>query len=242
MIPNPESLCIDPRVDPLLGELTQSVSMRRAGPDSPARLELEAFVRTVFFQACGARVSRFLSELLGFEREGRLTAVVGIARAAEGPLFVEQYLDETAEESIARQIGGAVQRADVVEVGNLALGMPGQARWIIAATTAFLAASGYRWVIFTAAAPLSNAFRRLGLRPIPLVAADPRRLPDGGASWGSYYDAAPTVYAGDVTAGLDKLRQARCWQKGHPRDLLGQARSLGLAPWGVSRTAGRAGA
>ena len=153
--------------------------------------------------------------------------MVGCRGAADEALFAEQYLDEAAEEAVGRQLGLEVSREYLVEVGNLSLAYPGQARAVIAATTAFLAAAGYRWVIFTAARPLFNAFRRLGLRPIPLACADPERLSGGSDSWGCYYDGKPHVYAGDIQAGLAKLTGAAGSSRTHLRDLLAQSRAAG---------------
>ncbi len=224
---DPEHPCVDARVDPLLSELREAVKLHRAAPGDPRRAELEAFVAAVFRSSCGARIQSFLPELLAFEAGAALCAVVGCRGAAGQHLFAEHYLDRPAERVIGAVLGREVRRAELVEVGNLALAYPGQARWVIAATTAFLAAAGYRWVIFTAAGPLFNAFGRLGLRPVPLAAADPKRLADGGAAWGRYYDAQPRVYAGDVRAGLAKLRAAVWSRRGHSQALLGQARALG---------------
>jgi len=236
-----DSLCVDPRVDPLLGELHAPVAMHLAGRYCRRRGELEAFIARVFAKTCGARVTRFFPDLLAFSCEGDVNAVVGIRGASSSQLFLEQYLDVPAERAISERAARPVNRTGVVEVGNLALQSPGQARWIIAATTAFLAAARFRWVIFTAAAPLVNAFRRLGLRPIRVARADAARLPDRGASWGRYYDAVPLVYAGDVQAGARKLRQARCWQHDRLRELLVRAQVLGAGIPLTSRAAGRAG-
>jgi hypothetical protein len=61
---------------------------------------------------------------------------------------------------------------------------------------------GYRWVAFTATRALRNSFHRLGLKPVPIAAADPARLADGDAHWGSYYDQDPVVVAGKISLGL----------------------------------------
>ncbi|PJA21751.1 hypothetical protein COX58_03490, partial [archaeon CG_4_10_14_0_2_um_filter_Archaea_38_6] len=54
---------------------------------------------------------------------------------------------------------------------------------------------------------LLNAFKRLGMEPAPMVAANPERLPeDQRALWGSYYDERPMVCLGDIAAGFDSLR------------------------------------
>lgn len=221
------SLCIDAGVDPLLSELREPISICSTDADHPARRELHTFIRAVFRQAHGARVDLFYPDLLGYTVDSELRAVVGYRGGSDQPLFAEHYLDVSAEQSITARIDQTVDRADLVEVGNLALSDPGHARWVIAASTAFLAAAGYRWVLFTATRPLANSFRRLGLRPVLLADADPARLPDGGAAWGRYYSQAPAVYAGDILAGARKLQTAGRAAQPRLQGLLLSARRLG---------------
>ncbi|MEO7128882.1 MAG: thermostable hemolysin, partial [Rhodoferax sp.] len=104
----------------------------------------------------------------------------------------------------------------LVEVGSLALESPGDARWVIAASTCFLHALGYRWVLFTATRTLINTFQRLGLRPLAPVSARPLLLDDKGEQWGNYYQAGPVVCAGHVASGYQKLRG----HAGHGQPLL----------------------
>ena len=222
-----DTLCIDADVAPLLAELRAPVRLIEADSSHPARGELHAFIQAVFHQAHGARVDLFYPHLLGFSSGGQLTATVGCRAEAGQALFAEHYLDAPADALITARTGRAVARTDLVEVGNLALRDPGQARWVIAATTAYLAAAGYRWVLFTATRPLANAFRRLGLRPVALADADPARLPDGGAAWGRYYRQGPAVYAGDIRAGVAKLQVVDRAGQPQLQALLAAARRLG---------------
>jgi hypothetical protein len=223
-----DPLCIEVDVDPLLSELREPVGVFHADCSDPARPELHCFIRTVFRRAHGARVDLFYPALLGFQTGQGLRAVVGYRGGSATELFAEHYLDLPAERLIAARAGRCLARGDLVEVGNLALSDPGHARWVIAASTAFLAAAGYRWVLFTATRPLANAFRRLGLRPIHLADADPARLPDGGKAWGAYYRQGPAVYAGDILAGAAKLQGACRAGQPHLQSLLRTSQRLGL--------------
>ncbi len=228
------SPCIDAAIDPLLAELHESVELLHAATDERESHRLQAFVRHVFRKVYGAEVSNFHPNLLGFNAQSDLRAVLGYRDGACAPLFSEQYLERPAEQLIAERFDQSVRRDELVEVGNFALASPGQARWVIAATTTFLAAAGYRWVMFTATRPLANAFRRLGLRPLALASADPARLPDGGASWGSYYDAGPAVYAGDILAGYHKLHSGIGDRHPYLQSLLQAARQSGASnPFGM---------
>ncbi|MDD4882644.1 MAG: thermostable hemolysin, partial [Gallionellaceae bacterium] len=151
------SPCIENGIDPLLAELREAVELFHAAPGGTDRQRLLAFVREVFRHAHGAEVAAVHPNLLGFSSGAALRAVLGYRSGNAEPLFSEQYLEGPADRLIAARFGQPVRRDELVEVGNFALADPGQARWVIAATTTYLAAAGYRWVMFTATRPLANA-------------------------------------------------------------------------------------
>lgn len=198
--------CVIAGVQPFLNELSQPVRVQLHDQPDAQRSPVAQFIRTVFLQHYGAQLRGLYPNLMTFRCGDQLRAAVGIRCAADEPLFAEQYLSTPAHTLIAARWGLQVARTQLVEVGNLALAGPGDARWVIAAVTSFLYAANYRWVVFTAVRPLFNAFQRLGLRPVALATADPARLPDGGRDWGSYYDAQPQVCVGDIRSGQRKLR------------------------------------
>jgi len=205
----------DPRIIPLLRAPATLPTLRCYQPLDAGRQRLEHMVRETFARSYGARPRDLPRELLGFEAGGALLGVAGLRRADHGHLFSEQYLDAPIEQLISTSTGITTQRSQVIEVGNLALDGSGQARWLIAAVTAYLHGAGYRWVLFTAVTTLYNAFHRMGLEPVRLAPADPQRLHDQGADWGSYYAHAPQVCFGSIDAGQQHLqavitrRQAR---------------------------------
>jgi len=119
---------------------------------------------------------------------------------------LENYLERPVEEVLQTHLAQEIRREGIVEVGNLSALYPGAARWLIVAVTALLYGEGYRWVTFTGTATLRNGFYRLGLRPVELGAATLGHLPERErADWGSYYDNAPTVMAGDIAHGYHSL-------------------------------------
>jgi hypothetical protein len=169
----------------------------------PQRRAFEEFIAARFARAYGARLTHFLPHLLGVKDGlGRWQAAAGYAAAGAQPLFLEQYLDQPVEQALAAAIGAPIARGSVVEVGNLAANSAGMARALIPQLARHLHRMGYRWVAFTATRALRNSFHRLGLKPVPIAAADPARLADGGAHWGSYYDQDPVVVAGKISLGL----------------------------------------
>lgn len=172
----------------------------------PARAGLEAFIAAAFLKSYGAELSHFCDMLLGCHDEhGQWIAALGYSLAADGHLFLEQYLDAPLEQEIGARAGHAVERAQIVEVGNLAAGHPGAARALIVSMTRLLHSHGLHWVAFTATASLLNSFTRLRLKPGVLAEADPRRLPDAGQRWGTYYNSQPQVMFGDIRYGYAQL-------------------------------------
>jgi hypothetical protein len=175
----------------------------------PSRAQFEDFIAARFGRAYGARVTHFLPHLLGVrDGLGRWQAAAGYAAAAGGRLFLEQYLAHPVEQALAHELGRPLARHGIVEVGNLAAVSAGMARLLIPQLARHLHRLGYRWVVFTATRALRNSFLRLGLRPLPIAPADPARLPDGGASWGAYYEQDPMVMAGKIALGLGAGRRA----------------------------------
>lgn len=169
----------------------------------PQRKAFEAFIAERFSRAYGARLTHFLPHLLGVKDGlGNWQAAAGYAPAGVQPLFLEQYLDQPIEQALATAAGRPIVRNAIVEVGNLSAVSAGMARALIPQLARHLHRMGYRWVAFTATRALRNSFQRLGLRPLPIARADPGRLPDRGASWGSYYEQDPAVMAGRISLGL----------------------------------------
>lgn len=236
-----ESNFVEHGIDPLLAEVPSDMQLGlsvRSGHDRP---DLRVFISHVFSRYHGARITHFYPNLIDFRIAGRLQAVVGYRDGQSDAFFSEHYLSVPAHELAARHLDRPVEREDMVEVGNLAISDPGQARWVISASTEFLASAGYRWVMFTATRPLANAFSRLGLKPMPLADADPSRLPDKGVAWGDYYQGAPKVYLGDIHAGCAKLR-SHAHRHAQLGRLLGAARSLAEAASPVRPALAGAGA
>jgi hypothetical protein len=168
----------------------------------PLRASCEDFIAARFDRAYGARVASFSPYLLGVrDALGRWRAAAGYTPAAGRRLFLEQYLDLPIEQALAQR-GHAVERTSIVEVGNLAATSIGMARTLIPLLASHLHRLRYEWVVFTATRELRNTFARLGLRPLAVATAEPSRLADGGATWGSYYAMDPVLMAGRISHGV----------------------------------------
>ena len=219
----------DAIVRPLLSEPLHPLTCERFDTGSVGRDAIQQFIADSFSTHYDAQVSAFYPQLIGIGTAHERVAAAGWRSAAAGPLFCEQYLDAPVETLTGTCFETGCRRTDIVEVGNLTLREPGQARLVISIVTALQYRAGYHWVLFTAVSPLFNAFRRLGLQPVVLAPADPGRLADGGRSWGRYFDQSPRVCAGNIETGFNTLRHAITHRQPHLKSLWDAACALGEA-------------
>lgn len=180
------------------------------GPQDPTRGEVEQFIAHVYRERYGADLHAFLPHLLAFrDGHGQLVAAVGMRVGDEGPLFVEQYLDEPVQAVLSHREIACVGRDRIAEIGNFAATTPGVARELIVRLTEALHTASVRWVVFAATQQLRNTLKRLHLVMVELGEASPERLSGDVSGWGSYYQARPKVVCGNVAAGRAFLHQAR---------------------------------
>jgi hypothetical protein len=174
--------------------------------DAADRLEVSQFIRNRFLKDYDARLTHLMPRLFSLTNAaGQMVAGFGLREAAQSPLFMECYLDEPIEARLARLAGRKVERARIVEVGNLAA-RPGGARSMIALLTRHLYELDFEWVTFTGVALLRSAFHRLGLHPLEIARATPDRLNERERlAWGRYFEGRPIVMAGHVASGYRVL-------------------------------------
>lgn len=202
---------------------TPQMTLESAAAGDDRRSLFEAFIAQRFLKAHGAEIRSFMPQLFGMSNAaGELCAAAGVRLAYDEPLFLERYLDQPIEPLICATAQCQVDRANIVEVGNLAASDTGSARLSIIAITYLLAMGGLEWVAFTGNVGLVNSFLRLGLKPVTLCEADPARLGVERHSWGSYYESKPWVHVGNIRAGFIHLRNVGMFTRlGLPSSLEG---------------------
>ena len=174
---------------------------------TPGRDAAEAYVADCFARAYGAEVTEFAPHLLAVKCAGNISGVAGI-RPADQPLFSERYLDAPVEIVLADLYGRRVSRAEVFELCNLAALRPGVCQLMYMVMAAFLYQAGFRYVVFAGTAQVERTVRKMSFALTPIAPADPARLGESAARWGSYYETNPQVMAIDIAAsmrGFDKL-------------------------------------
>lgn len=168
-----------------------------SGPDAEDREELETFIRDVFFRAHQAHITHFMPRLMSLrDNQGRLLAVCGLRHASESPLFLETYLDKPIEKVLSQRVGTEISRADILEVGNLAVAEPANARSLLASVSVYLHGTSTQWAVFTGIPSLKNSLIKLNMSLEVLGKAELQALPEHEwADWGNYYDENPQVMA-----------------------------------------------
>lgn len=185
-----------------------------ADSEHPRRPDIERFIEARFartFGACLPRHHSLLTCLCADDGvDGEILAAAGLRFADEEPLFLEQYLDGPIEQSVAVAFGRPVDRHSIVEIGSLASDSPDASLRLFGALASWLAADrGRRFAVATVRPEVERLLGRAGFGLTALAQANPDRLGDNAGEWGSYYDRAPKVFAGEIgdSSALPLLRQ-----------------------------------
>jgi len=178
------------------------------GNEGQERREVEAFIEAIYAKSYGAVIGEHYPVLVSVrDHDARILAALGFRSAAHQQLFLEQYMDSPVEQGISSAFGCSIARGRIVEIGNLASAGHGAAVFLFVALMAYLECMGFTHLSLTGTKLLRNYFAKLGLDPRDMGKADPQRLPNGGASWGSYYETEPRLIAGDVHASFTQLQK-----------------------------------
>lgn len=179
--------------------LTPKPHFKLSARGDACRAEAELFVTEKFQAAWQARVTTYLPWLLSLHCLGHCSAVAGIRPAGHERLFLERYLDGSAEQVLGNTLKTQIPRREIVEIGNLVASQRGASHLLFLVVSAALHRAGYRWIVFTATRALRNNLGKLGfplheLAPALAECLEPAALAD----WGSYYQSAPLVVAGSL--------------------------------------------
>lgn len=186
-----------------LGSLTSKLSLDTRNADT--RQEVEGLIQKVFLQQHQAEIQYFLPQLLSLRCAGSLSAALGMQSAAQGPLFLEQYLAQPIEQLLSAQTGQTVKREQILEIGNLVSIRPGSSLLLMVALSELIANSRFRWVAFTATSEVQSLLTKLHYQPLLLAAATADKLQQP-QSWGAYYQKQPKVMAGLALPAIESAR------------------------------------
>ena len=167
------------------------------------RRTVEDFIIDIYGRSYGAKIGVHYPILMSVRDDSnRILAALGFRYADREQLFLEQYLEYPVETVLK------TPRRDIVEIGNLASAGGGASLFLFAALSAYLEHRSMRYAVITGTNFIEKRLRSLGLRPRRLAPADPARLLQKDENWGTYYETAPHVLAGDIDEGYRKLQHA----------------------------------
>jgi hypothetical protein len=163
--------------------------------DSPERKAAELFIKTVYDSRYGAKLpDLFPSRLMAHvDEQGGIICAAGVRTERDG-FFSEVYLDTPVDQILSATSGRKIRREEIFEVSTLASRAPKITPDFIREIVCYGNENGFIWSFFTLTHRLARLVGRLGLRPVYLADADPRRI-EGRQQWGSYYASEPKVYA-----------------------------------------------
>jgi len=175
---------------------------------SDEKTEVNKHVKQCFAQSYGADIDTFEPYILSTYDDKGINATIGFQPAAtKKPLFLESYLEGSIEEELTIVLSQDIKRHQVVEVGNLSSSHKGSAsRILFILSVAILQQAGFKWVTFTATKQVQKLLGKLNLTTTSICEADPLKLADKGAKWGSYYADKPMVVVGNLNDAIAELQ------------------------------------
>lgn len=183
-----------------ISSLTPSV-VSITGLFEPERKRVEDFIKGIYKKSYNADITVNYPVLMSIRNaDNAILAAVGFRYAKDEPLFLENYTHQPIEKLLQ------CQRAEIVEIGNLASAGQGASTFLFVALASYLDNKNVRYAAVTGTDFLHNYFKRAGLKPEKICDADIKAVQHDNQSWGSYYDTQPRVLVGSVKTGLRKLK------------------------------------
>ncbi len=184
----------------------QGFTLDIVNPTHPLWQKVIEHVSLRYQAAFFAELKLFMPAYLTLTDTNNIISVCGFRIASQEPLYLEQYLEDEAQNLVSRVFQCDVKRSNLVEFGHLASFAKGMSALHFYLIAQMLVELGFEWCIFTATDPVHAMMARLGLEPHIIAHADPDKVPDAKSTWGSYYDHQPRVLAGNLVKGLERLR------------------------------------
>lgn len=176
------------------------------GQGATERRSVELLIEKAYLREYGSDLLEHYPTLMSVhDTDQTVMAAVGFRPAGQHSLFLEQYLDRPIEEVISERAGEPIERARIVEIGNLASGGGGASIFLFVALAAYLRQHSFEYAVVTATKSLRRSFNFLGFSPMELASASAQKLRNGGSSWGTYYTRQPKVVASAIAPCFSML-------------------------------------
>lgn len=166
--------------------------------DSEERALLEARIRSGFGMHFDACIEGFMPRFAHYRHTNGATGVIGIRRASDETLFLENYLSVPVETVIANAAGTCVPRDRIAEVGQFVVDNRDIVTSFFRDLVPFLMENEFDWVCFTGTDRIRALLARIGFHGLPLTRADEERVRGSADRWGRYYNFDPVVVLGKL--------------------------------------------
>ncbi|MBL4743786.1 MAG: thermostable hemolysin [Cycloclasticus sp.] len=176
--------------------------------DNVERSSVEKHIARHFYKSHKAEIDVFLPNVLTARTSKNITSTVGfrLGKQAE-PLYLEQYLNNSAESSLSEILNQVVARSEIAEIGNLTSRYPGASQMLFVLVVSVLYSVGAKWALFTATPHVQKMVDDLGIEIMEVCYENPNQLSDSGKSWGGYYKNRPKVIAGNLEDAYAALKR-----------------------------------
>ncbi len=171
------------------------------GAFEPERQRVVDFIKNIYKQSYNAEINVTYPMIMSVRNaDDEILAAVGVRYADKEALFLEQYLDQPIENVLD------CERAQIIEIGNLASAGKGASAFLFAALASYLENQKIRYATITGTQFLHRYFKRTGLNPKELCRAHLNNISEQDTDWGTYYDTEPRVLVGNVNTGVARLK------------------------------------
>lgn len=160
------------------------------------RKEAEQFISNGFKKEYNANISITMPWILAINN-GSFKAALGI-RSAIHPLFLEQYLDSSIENTIALHLSSC-SRKQVAEIGHLYSNAKKFTLPLFLTTAVSLFYNRFEYMVFSATEHVLKLISSTGITCHTIAEADPSKLQECSDNWGSYYTTCPQVVVLQLT-------------------------------------------
>lgn len=154
------------------------------------------FTNKQFERRFSSHLEQFYPLILSYWANDQIQASVGFRAAKDGPLFLEQYLDQPAEVLLN------ADRKSIVEIGGFAALNRAAALPLMRAAADSLQQLGFTTAVCAANRPIRSCLKKLGIEFAEIGVANPELVGESRTCWGSYYESDPKVIAGDIATGI----------------------------------------
>ncbi len=189
IIPRNESLALV-KSEPVSIASAKILQIEALSKDSQKRPAAENFIQKGYAKTYNAKIHVTTPYLIALEK-GALKSALGI-RSAKQPLFTEQYLDNSIEQTLS-QYGHFLNRTQIAEIAHLYSNAKVFTVPLMLVTAIALKYKGFSAMVFTGTEHVLNLITKTGIDVHKLANASADKLKNGSDNWGTYYETQPEV-------------------------------------------------